>query len=197
MQNKVELISITHDYMRVLKKAASQCYQKEATDKVIDHIINAGHLSVLEHCYATFELTCSIQMLLQLTRHRHLSFTVQSSRGSMLKDIYSTHDTRIDTASMAAGLSYNNRILLDDIPNEVAAYCLPKAAMYSLVVTGNFRAWYEYLSKRLCKRAQTEHRQVAERIHVLLQEAAPEIFCRNLMHCKECLETSCSFKGDK
>lgn len=191
MQNKVELISITPDYMGVLKTAASQCYQKKASTKVIDHIINAGHLSVLEHCYATFKLSCSIQMLLQLTRHRHLSFTVQSSRGSELNHIYITGNSNIDSASKRHMMAYS--VLQENEKKEEAAYILPKAAMYSLVVTGNFRAWYEYLGKRLCRRAQKEHRQVAERIHILLQENAPEIFCRKLTHCDTCKETGCTF----
>lgn len=193
MQNKVELISITPNYMDVLKTAASQCYQKEASDKVIDHIINAGHLSVLEHCYATFKLSCSIQMLLQLTRHRHLSFTVQSSRGSELTEYYKTGDCLIDMDIDLAMELYKTTCGYS--VNEKAAYSLPKAAMYNLVVTGNFRAWYEYLGKRLCKRAQKEHREVAQRIHILLQENAPKVFCRNLMNCTKCNEGSCSFHG--
>ena len=193
MQNEVELISITPDYMNVLKIAASQCYQHEATDKVIDHIINAGHLSVLEHCYATFKLSCSIQMLLQLTRHRHLSFTIQSSRGSELKDYYKIGKSNIDGNNKFAMKLY--QITADFNDKEIAAYSLPKAAMYNLVVTGNFRAWYEYLGKRLCKRAQKEHREVAQHIHALLQENAPKVFSRNLMHCKTCNERSCTFNG--
>ena len=46
-----KLISVTPDAMTLLKRAAGQCYQKEASDAVIRHIIKAGHLSVLEHCY--------------------------------------------------------------------------------------------------------------------------------------------------
>lgn len=195
MQNKVELISISPDYMEVLKTAASQCYQKEATNKVIDHIIEAGHLSVLEHCYATFKLSCSIQMLLQLTRHRHLSFTVQSSRGSELEEVYQTNNAYVNDVTKAEKVHSSNLHHLHRVDRETAAYALPKAAMYNLIVTGNFRAWYEYLGKRLCFRAQKEHRQVAERIHLLLQENAPEIFCRKLTHCDTCKETGCNFNG--
>ena len=60
----VKIISMTPDAMTLLKRAAGQCYQKEASDVVIHHIIKAGHLSVLEHCYATFEVSCSIVVLL-------------------------------------------------------------------------------------------------------------------------------------
>lgn len=62
-----ELISATHEPLELLKKAAGQCYQREATDATIKHIIEAGHLSVLEHAYASFEVSCSLTVLLQLT----------------------------------------------------------------------------------------------------------------------------------
>ena len=199
MQNKVELISITPDYMKVLKTAASQCYQKEATNKVIDHIIEAGHLSVLEHCYATFKLSCSIQMLLQLTRHRHLSFTVQSSRGSELKECYKTYNAYIDECAEKSMIRSANLHRNEGIDRETAAYALPKAVMYNLVVTGNFRAWYEYLEKRLCYRAQKEHRQVAEEIHKLLIDNAPLVFGRNIRYyqCKNCDNLSCHFSKEE
>lgn len=185
--------------MDILKLAASQCYQKEANDKVIERIIEAGHLSVLEHCYATFELSCSIQMLLQLTRHRHLSFTVQSSRGSELKECYKTYNAYVDECSEKSMIRSTNIHKNEGVKRETAAYALPKAAMYNLIVTGNFRAWYEYLEKRLCTRAQKEHRQVAQEIHRQLAEKCPEIFNRNMLYyqCRRCsnIGCMCSDKG--
>ena len=78
----VELISITPNHMELLKTACSQPYGKSVTDKSVKKIIASGHLSVLEHCYASFLVRCSVRVLGQLTRHRHLSFTVKSARGS-------------------------------------------------------------------------------------------------------------------
>ena len=189
-----KLISITPDYMQLLKRAAGQCYQTEANDKVIQHIIEAGHLSVLEHCSASFEVTCSISVLLQLTRHRHLSFTVQSSRGSELKNIYRCGDDDIDKLNV--DILHGYHVCIEHgIKNETAAYMLPKAAEYKLVVTGNFRAWFEYLPKRLCKRAQLEHRELATLIYAELAENAPEIFSRNMKGCEKCTESRCEFKS--
>ena len=50
----VELISITPNHMELLKTACSQPYGKDVTDKSVKKIIESGHLSVLEHCYASF-----------------------------------------------------------------------------------------------------------------------------------------------
>ena len=194
MLYKGKLLSITPDYMKLLKHAAGMCYQQEATDKTIEHIIAAGHLSVLEHCSASFEVTCSIQTLLQLTRHRHLSFTVQSSRGSKLTSCCQCGDADIDRFNGQLLHAYE-MCIEHGVANEVAAYMLPKAAEYKLVVTGNFRAWFEYLPKRLCARAQEEHRELALEIQRELAAAAPEVFNRDLNNCKNCTESRCAFHG--
>ena len=180
--------------MKVLKIAAGQCYQKEANDKVIEHIVEAGHLSVLEHCYATFEVTCSLAVLLQLTRHRHLSFTVQSSRGSKLEGLRYSDNASINKAVLEAVDAYDN-LLANGVSYENAAYVLPKAIEYKMVITGNFRAWFEYLPKRLCKRASKEHRDLAMRILQILHLICPEVFKYCKVPCGDCKEKGCSFNG--
>jgi probable thymidylate synthase len=178
--------------MTLLKHAASQCYQKEATDATIKHILDAGHLSVLEHAYASFEITCSLTVLLQLSRHRHLSFTVQSSRGTLLSDLAETGILMADNHNkQTLGLYY---ALADEgYSKSDLAYMLPKGINYHLVVTGNFRAWYEYLPKRLCMRATAEHRVLAEMLHNRLCLLCPEVFVRVRKNCDTCTERSCAF----
>jgi thymidylate synthase (FAD) len=178
--------------MGLLKVAAGECYQKEATDKVIDHIVKAGHLSVLEHCYATFEVTCSLTVLLQMTRHRHLSFTVQSSRGSKLEGIRYSDNASINKAVLEALDAYD-KLLANGVSYENAAYVLPKAVEYKLVVTGNFRAWFEYLPKRMCQRASKEHRELAHQIRNELRVLCPEVFKYCKMPCGDCKEEGCYF----
>lgn len=189
---KAEIVSITPNYMYLLKKAVGQCYQKGVGDKTIEAIIKSGHLSVLEHCHVSFKVTCSISVLLQLTRHRHLSFTVQSSRGSELSTIHSTGIEFLD--DLIAGVMEDYKYCMNECnKKEDAAYLLPKAAEYNLVVTGSFRSWFEYLPKRLCKRAQPEHRELALQMQKELAKAAPEIFDRDFMNCDTCKERSCYF----
>lgn len=189
-----KLISVTPDAMTLLKRAAGQCYQKEASDAVIRHIIKAGHLSVLEHCYATFEITCSITTLLQLTRHRHFSPTVQSSRGSELTSVYNTGDLLIDHMTNYMMTIYHNNVQSGAYKKEDLAYMLPKAAEYKLIITGNFRAWFEYLPKRLCKRASKEHRELAQQIYQALVAACPQVFGNVKPNCKSCNEKRCSYE---
>ena len=192
---KAELISITPDYMELLKTACSQPYGKDVTDKSVKKIIESGHLSVLEHCYASFLVKCSVRVLGQLTRHRYLSFTVKSARGSQF-DTFVNPITfeRGPLDDVSAGIDYVNVIVFENATEEQAAYYLPQGVETSMVVTGNFRAWYEYLPKRLCRRAMPEHRELAELINQELAKAAPEIFNRTFLNCSNCIESSCDFK---
>lgn len=202
---KAELISITPDYMELLKTACSQPYGKDVTDKSVKKIIESGHLSVLEHCYASFLVKCSVRVLGQLTRHRHLSFTVKSARGSQFnkvvvpKGIYEFAD-KINIGVEDLEASWNSVIdsyydsIAYGLAEQDAAYFLPQGVETSMVVTGNFRAWYEYLPKRLCRRAMPEHRELAELINQELAKAAPEIFNRTFLNCSNCIESSCDFK---
>lgn len=199
------LISMTPNYMTLLECACRQPYGKDVNEKSIKKIIESGHLSVLEHCYASFLVKCSVRVLGQLTRHRHLSFTVKSARGSVFDKIvipegfydyvYKKGFTKetIEYYKPRALLPYTDYIS-EGLAEQDAAYFLPQGVETSLVVTGNFRAWYEYLPKRLCKRAMPEHRKLAEAIQKCLADAAPEIFDRNFMNCAHCTERSCDFK---
>ena len=189
---KVKLIASTPEPLSVIKTAISQCYQKEATDATVKHILKAGHLSVLEHASASFHVTCSLTVLLQMTRHRHLSFTVESSRGSALCGMERKDIERIDNYNQKT-MAFYNELVYGGIRHEDAAYVLPKAALYRFVVTGNFRAWYEYLPKRLCKRASKEHRKLAQLLHNELCLLCPEIFCHVQANCAMCNERSCDF----
>ena len=191
----VDLISMTPNYMTLLQCACRQPYGKDVTEKSIKKIIESGHLSVLEHCYASFLVTCSVRVLGQLTRHRHLSFTCKSARGSRFDTLVNPYTLeRAPLSYFNVGRTYNSALSDKDTKEEQAAYFLPQGVETSLVVTGNFRAWYEYLPKRLCKRAMPEHRELAMAIQKRLADAAPEIFDKSFMNCKHCTERSCDFK---
>jgi thymidylate synthase (FAD) len=197
-----ELVYFTPDYMKILQMAAGNCYEKNVGPKGIEHIIQSGHLSVLEHCDAVFNVTCSVRVLGQITRHRHLHFTVKSSRGS-------TFDT--DDIIIPEGLSdywierylhiteylLNNyqKGIDDGMALQDMAYLLPQGIQTKMTVSGNFRAWFEYLPKRLCARAMPEHRDLAKKICFELSTHIPEVFYRNMMPCENCNEESCEFHG--
>lgn len=75
---------------RIIEESGRVCYnstdkmnvygENEYSSKFIEGLIDSGHHSVLEHCYVRCELRMSRGMLLDLTRHRIASFSVQSTR---------------------------------------------------------------------------------------------------------------------
>jgi len=132
--------------------------------RLFKQIVSSGHTSTLEHLNFTFAIEgVSRSLLAQLTRHRHMSFSVQSQRyvkfssesrsggfdyvqphtvkdGTILNDIYDEMMSDIQ--------SYYNRLIEAGIPQEDARSVLPNAASCNLVLTANLRTLLDFYSKR-------------------------------------------------
>lgn len=190
--------------------AMSNCYGNKCTLKSLLKAVKAGHWSLLEHVNCTLDIVCSWAVLKQITRHRHLSPTVESSRGNdVTDDDYYVHIeldnymvdkdhnlTAKDIVNDVIGICEEGyRCLVEaGVPQEIASYILPMSTQVKMRYTGNLRAWMEYLKKRLCKRASIEHRKLAEQIYEQLHEAYPEIVTKeNIGVCENCQESSCNF----
>ena len=190
----VQLVDITAEPIEKMAKIAGTCYQKELNEEVVKKIIESGHLGLLEHCYATFRLVISTTVLAQITRHRHFSFMVQSSRGCEISR-YTVPDgakfeEKFEESIQKAMAEYREALARGE-SFETAAYLLPKGAVVEVYVTGNFRVWYEYLPKRLCHRANPEHRKVAMKIADLF-----DYFCPLVNHGMDCLNCPEQFGCD-
>lgn len=196
-QNKVKLLYITENSVDLLKKIIAVCHNKQkASEKAIQYIIDSGHLSVLEHCYATFEITISRKVLAQITRHRHLSFTVQSSRACELENYFVPESSHhMVKEHIESCMTKYKQALQCGVPYDEASYLLPESAMCRVIVSGNFRSFFEFLPKRTCKRALKEFRDVAKDMWLELNKKVPEVFSLDrMMNCKHCTEKSCEFK---
>ncbi|MFI6495938.1 FAD-dependent thymidylate synthase [Nonomuraea typhae] len=164
-----------------------------ATNKTyLNHIIEAGHHSVLEHASATFSVTgVSRHLLGELTRHRHLSYSVESLRycpprraalhpgvaeDSYLVELMSEHwEVSVETYNhvyerlLGKGLAKKQA-------REIAAQWLPLSTATDLVVSGNLRAWRDVLLKRNDPAANREIRLLARLILAELRLFAPNSF---------------------
>ena len=207
---KVELIANTVLVLPV--HAMSKCYGSNTTEKSLINACKAGHLSLLEHAYATFDIEMSQKCLAQITRHRQLSFTVKSTRGTDFSDggyfdsqehdwgDIPHHTVVADCINKIIEKQIQEYQLLiqDGVPYQIAAYVLPLATNVTMTVTGNLRAWLEYLPKRLCKRASREHQAIAREIFKQLNKAYPDLFTLEILGmCEGCKETSCDFTSHK
>lgn len=165
------------------------------------HILEVGHLSVIEHASATFYLTgVSRSLTHELIRHRHFSFSQLSQRYVPERDAAivepdviaadpELHKTFV-AATEASIAAYNELLtgLQDrfaDEPNatlrrkqarQAARAVLPNATETRIVVTGNYRAWRHFIAMRATEHADVEIRELAVECLRQLQAVAPNVF---------------------
>jgi thymidylate synthase (FAD) len=165
------------------------------------HILEVGHLSVLEHGSVTMYLSgVSRSLTHELIRHRHFSYSQLSQRyvperdaafvePAVIADDPELHE-RFLAATTAALAAYDE--LLDglekrfaDVPNatlrrkqarQAARAVLPNATETRIVVTGNYRAWRHFVAMRASEHADLEIRELAIACLRELQRVAPNVF---------------------
>jgi thymidylate synthase (FAD) len=167
----------------------------------IRHIIDVGHLSVLEHASVSFYITgVSRSCTHELVRHRHFSYSQLSQRFVPEPDARvvvppgledDPEAQEILKAAADAGHEAYRRLLdrleakLADQPNAVlrrkqarqaARAVLPNATETRIVVTGNYRAWRHFIATRASEQADIEIRRLAIACLRRLIDVAPHVF---------------------
>jgi thymidylate synthase (FAD) len=164
-----------------------------ANSDYLANIIRQGHFSVLEHASASFYVEhVSRALLLELERHRFLSFSVESQR---YVDQTKSHPEPVIPPAMrdrpaladdlrreyqCALLAYGDFVdqleaegLSRKQAREAARAVLPNATPVDFLVTGNLRAWRDVIRKRHHVAADTEIREFAGEILSHLRDIAP------------------------
>ncbi|WP_430332123.1 FAD-dependent thymidylate synthase [Rhodococcus sp. ACT016] len=189
--------------------AGRACYQswskpnpRTATNAgYLRHLLEVGHLSVLEHGSVSFYITgISRSCTHELIRHRHFSYSQLSQR------FVRENDANVVIPPAIAGDAHLEALfakateasrdayaeLLDaleeklaDVPSgpvrnkqarQAARAVLPNATETRVVVTGNYRAWRHFVEMRATEHADVEIRQVAVECLRQLRRAAPNVF---------------------
>ena len=135
--------------LSIAELAASVCYDSEPTDtyRIVKGCKATGHRSVLEHISFTFKVSgVSRALLAQLSRHRHISLSVQSQRYVSMDNFYYVNpfDEQHggDVFDDMMGNIANDYKLLKNLgaANEDARAVLPNACCTKLYVTINARS---------------------------------------------------------
>jgi thymidylate synthase (FAD) len=189
--------------------AGRACYQswtkpnpRTATNAgYLRHILEVGHLSVIEHGTVTFYLTgVSRSLTHELIRHRHFSYSQLSQRyvpernAAVVEpeviaadpELHATFAAAAD-ASLAAyttlleGLEkrfagVENAVLRRKQARQAARSVLPNAIETRIVVTGNYRAWRHFVAMRATEHADIEIRALAVACLRELERVAPNVF---------------------
>jgi thymidylate synthase (FAD) len=165
------------------------------------HILEVGHLSVLEHGMVTVYLTgVSRSLTHELVRHRHFSYSQLSQRyvpegdaatiePDLIADDPELH-AKFVAATEASLRAY--RELLDGLEDrfagapeatlrrkqarQAARSVLPNATETRIVVSGNYRAWRHFIAMRASEHADVEIRALAVACLRELQRIAPNVF---------------------
>lgn len=182
---RVELIAYTPKASGVCCDAAAVCTDSQNGYRSLQHSMESGHESVLEHAVFTFRVEgLSRAALAQLTRHRLASFSVQSQRYVKINGVDLVMPERIRNSEfyVEAGslledvMNLYRRMVEAGIPTEDARYVTPQAVPTSLIVTMNARELRHFFSLRCCNRAQWEIRCLADEMLKLCKETAPILF---------------------
>jgi thymidylate synthase (FAD) len=167
----------------------------------LDHILQVGHLSVLEHSTATFYITdVSRSVTHELIRHRHFSYSQLSQRylppggpevaepeivaaDPVLHAIFEAAVAQSARAygALLAGLEERaaqspDGTLARKQARQAARAVLPNATTTAIVVTGNYRAWRHFIGMRATEAADMEIRTLAVAVLRELQVLAPNVF---------------------
>lgn len=187
----------TYNYKQIIDVELNKSINAK---NIIEHIIKAGHTSILEHYSITFSIEgVSVVLLGQLTRHRLASFTVQSLRYNNLsfddkinvvipeelkKNINDINDVYYKSISD----SYNNYIKLIEkgYKPQTARYVLPQGIETNIIMTMNLRELFHFLDLRNCNRADEEIHKLAIFIYNICKEQDEFLFSFAKHSCQQC-----------
>jgi thymidylate synthase (FAD) len=196
------------DAEHLITGAGRQCYTSfhrpnAATRADADYIrrtvLEQGHESVIEHASASFHVSgVSRNLLLELERHRFLSFSVISQRyvdastpghfvlpPALDVDDPNTQllaDEMLQSKQTAMDVYETTVVLLiaqgrtRKQAREAARAILPGNMSTTFIVTGNLRAWRDVLKRRYSTHADAEIAALATEILSHLRRLAPSVF---------------------
>ncbi|SDJ18169.1 thymidylate synthase (FAD) [Frankineae bacterium MT45] len=167
----------------------------------LHHILEVGHLSVLEHGTVTFYLSgISRSLTHELIRHRHFSYSQLSQRyvperdaamvePDVIADDPVLHAKFVEATNAAVGAyteileglekrfaDVEHATLRRKQARQAARALLPNATETRIVVTGNYRAWRHFVAMRASEHADVEIRQLAIACLRELKRVAGNVF---------------------
>ena len=173
---------------------------------LLDRVVNQyHHASIAEHISFNFFIDgISRACLQEVSRHRHTSLSVKSSRYTLKelknedsfttnalegriraeKYLFMTVDETVNRSSILALENLRSHIVTGT-SNDIAKYCMPEAFRTQLTWSINLRSLQNFLSLRTDKKALPEIQHLAR----LIYEALPEEAKSLVKHCVKEKET--------
>lgn len=195
---EVRLISCVKE--DVANLATERCRSGEPFESmpqkdVLDKAIHSGHTAVMEFVDYVFAIDgISRSCLAQLTRHRMASFCVMSQRHADMGDFKYVMPESIENSDQEIWSMYSSdmrdmssaydelmrvisqfykSMVNSGIPMEDARYILPNACTTNVIMKINARSLANFLSLRMCNKAQWEIRELADKIYRIVSKETP------------------------
>lgn len=209
IQPSVELIDVINpaDILAKIERCGRVSHQSESKgepESFIRKIIKLGHESVLEHVSLTFHIICNRAVQNELVRHRHASFTVESTRYVKYDELevvapefdedepQDKYEIILDNDDETAFAKMPNKfqawertmhgveviyryLIRANTPSEDARAVLPLCLKSELYMTANLRELRHILKLRTDKAAHPQMRFIAGQILAILRDKLPVI----------------------
>lgn len=176
--------------LKHLELCARNCYKSEgnitedtsSAIKMINKLIELDHTAMLEHYNITIRMICDVGVYKDLTRHRHASFAIESTRycnyskDKFGNEISFVKPCNLEENSVEYNVWKNCMKNIEDSYNKMALYgckpdqlrlLLPHSTAASVVMSANIREWRHIFNLRCAKAA---HPSVREVMLMLLNE---------------------------
>lgn len=197
IEPSVEIVSdIDGDkILKHIELCARNCYKSEgnitedtsSAVKMIGKLIELDHTAMIEHSSITAKLICDVGVYKDLTRHRHCSFAIESTRYcNYSKGKFGNELTFIKPCNMdeSKGIYHTWLRTMTDIENaymqmsefgalpDQLRMILPHSTAASVIMTANMRELRHMFKLRCAKQAHPSVRQV---MLMLLKEVHSKI----------------------
>lgn len=193
----VEVITpLDGDYiLKHIELCARNCYKSEgnisedtsSAVKMINKLIAMGHTAMIEHYNITVKLTCDLGVYKDLTRHRHVSYAIESTRYcNYAKGKFGSELTFIKPCNLTENTpeyqlwletmqdiekNYNAMAALGCKPDQLRML-LPHSIKADVIMTTNLREWRHIFNLRC---APAAHPSVQQVMKMLLKEFKTQI----------------------
>lgn len=192
------------EIMKKIERACRTCYRsegkitKDSYKKLLTNCINRGHESVLEHEKVTVRILGDISFYKDITRHRHASFSIESSRYCCYdKDKFGNEITFINPPYFRNEATGTTDLLkkkdlwkecMENIektymemrkmgcPPDECRMILPHSTAAEITMTANIREWKHIFELRCSNRAHPSVQQIMIPLLLYFKEQMPEIF---------------------
>ena len=156
--------------------------REDSAEEFVRKLIKRGHESVLEHVSLTFHIICDRAIQNELVRHRHASFTVESTRYVKYNELEFIRPEGITNTGfyhwrrMVEHVEEDYKFLIRNGERpEIARAVLPLCLKSELYMTANLREWRHVLKLRMAKAAHPQMRELAYQIYDVFKENLPVI----------------------